>query len=225
MDGLLDWLAGLPPAALVASLALVAAIENVFPPFPADTIVAFGAFLAARGEVSLWSVAVGTWAGNVAGAGIAYAGGRRLGAAQLRKFLARKGQGMAESRLESLYGRYGLLALFVSRFLPGVRALVPPVAGALRIPATPALVVMALASAIWYGVISYLAFRLGDEWERVTQLMQRGSATLGIAVGATALAAFTWWWLRRRKRLRNAAAAGVEVELGPDEDAGAEEGR
>lgn len=212
MDGLLDWLSGLPPLALTASLALVAAIENVFPPFPADTVVAFGAFLAARGEVSLWAVAIATWLGNLVGAAVAYAGGRRLGAAQLRRFLARKGQGQAESRLEALYGRYGYLALFVSRFLPGIRALVPPVAGALHIPALPALLIMGIASAIWYGAISWLAYRLGDEWERVSAMMSRGSATLGIAVAAIGAVALLVWWLRRRR-------AGAAVAPGDAADA------
>ena len=38
MQGLLDWLAALPAFALYAALAGAAAIENVFPPFPADTV-------------------------------------------------------------------------------------------------------------------------------------------------------------------------------------------
>jgi membrane protein DedA with SNARE-associated domain len=48
VEGVLSWLGGLPPAALYVILALVAATENFVPPIPADVIVAFGSFLAAR---------------------------------------------------------------------------------------------------------------------------------------------------------------------------------
>ena len=35
----LNWLTGLPPLALYFALAVFAAVENIFPPIPADTVV------------------------------------------------------------------------------------------------------------------------------------------------------------------------------------------
>ena len=46
---MLAWLAGLPPAAVYVVLALLAVVENVVPPVPADAAVALGAFLSHRG--------------------------------------------------------------------------------------------------------------------------------------------------------------------------------
>ena len=84
MGGLLHqlfgWLTSLPPLALYAALAASAAAENVFPPLPADTIIAFGAFLAAHGEASLAGAFLATWLGNVGGAVLMYYLGRRFGA-------------------------------------------------------------------------------------------------------------------------------------------------
>ena len=59
-----------------------------------------------------------------------------------------------EKRLEAMYGRYGIVALVVSRLIPGVRALVPPFAGALKVPPYTAISAMAIASAVWYGIIA-----------------------------------------------------------------------
>ena len=42
MGGLVDWLTGLPIGALYVAIAAIAAVENFFPPIPADTIVALG---------------------------------------------------------------------------------------------------------------------------------------------------------------------------------------
>ena len=52
MDPFLSWLASLPTLPTYVVLMLLSALENVFPPVPADVAVALGAFLAQRGEVS-----------------------------------------------------------------------------------------------------------------------------------------------------------------------------
>ena len=43
----------------------LAAVENVFPPVPADAAVALGGFLAGRGVLDVWFVFGLTWAANV----------------------------------------------------------------------------------------------------------------------------------------------------------------
>jgi membrane protein DedA with SNARE-associated domain len=198
VQGVLDWLTALPPAVLYLVLAVVAAIENVFPPVPADTVVAFGAFLAARGHATLAGAFLATLGGNLAGAMGMYAAGRRFGAARLEQRLAAGG---SARRLEQFYGRYGALALFVSRFLPGVRALVPPFAGALRLPAWRVLLILGTASGIWYGVITFLAYRVGADWATLQVKMKEWQH--GLLIGAAVLAAagiIAWLLLRRRKR-------------------------
>jgi membrane protein DedA with SNARE-associated domain len=200
VDAFLDRLATMPVPALYAALAVVAGLENVFPPVPADTVVAFGAFLAARGQGTALGVFVTTWFGNLAGAMLIYAVGRRYGAERLERRLLGDRAADAESRLRALYGKYGLMALFLSRFLPGVRAIVPPLAGALRVPALRAAVAMGAASAIWYGGISYVAFRIGADWERLSGTVGRYgriSAAAGAVLVAIALA--VWLVVRWRR--------------------------
>jgi membrane protein DedA with SNARE-associated domain len=198
LQQLLDWIAGLPTVALYGALALAAAVENVFPPFPADTVVAFGSFAAARGKGSALGSFAATWAGNVAGALLMYALGRRYGSAMLRGRLLRAGPD-AERKLHDMYRRHGLWALALSRFIPGVRAIVPPFAGALRLSPARALVAMALASGIWYGVITWFAFRVGSSWDELSARV--GAAGRTVAIGATALAlvAVLVWLVRRRR--------------------------
>src|SRR5687768_12091826 len=190
----------MPVPALYAALGIVAALENIFPPVPADTVVAFGSFLAARGQGTALGVFVTTWTGNVAGAMLIYLVGRRYGAERLERRLLGERAAEAESRLRALYSQYGLVALFLSRFLPGVRAIVPPLAGALRVPAGRAALAMGAASAIWYGAISYLAFRIGADWERLSGTVARygrGAAITGTALALLVIA--TWVVMRRRR--------------------------
>lgn len=200
MQPILDWLTSLPPATLYLVLALAAAIENVFPPFPADTVVAFGSFLAARGDGSALGSFLATWLGNVAGAMAMYAVGRRYGAERVEAIFAKRGRAGAEKRFLDLYTRYGLLAIFLTRFLPGVRALVPPLAGAFRTPAPTTTLMIALASGIWYAVVTYAGFQVGSSWEELVALLKASQRILAMVAGAVAvLAAIVWLVLRRRR--------------------------
>ncbi|HEX2780998.1 MAG TPA: VTT domain-containing protein [Gemmatimonadaceae bacterium] len=196
MQGVLDWLTALPPAVLYLVLALVAAVENVFPPVPADTVVAFGAFLAARGQATLAGAFLATWLGNLAGAMAMYAAGRRFGAERLER---RLGNGGAAARLHQFYAHRGALALFVSRFLPGIRALVPPFAGAARVPAARAAAIIGGASALWYGGITFLAYRVGADWSTLQARMAQWQRALFIGAGAIAAVGVVVWLLRRRR--------------------------
>lgn len=196
MTALLEWLASLPTWALYSSLALIAAAENVFPPLPADTVVGVGSFLAARGSGSLVVAAASVWAGNMLGAIGMYFVGRKYGSKTLMK---RFGGDDAEARVARLYEKNGVWALFVSRFLPGVRAIVPPFAGALKIPLRQVIPVMAVASAIWYGMIAWLGFRFGQNLEQLQSLIGTATRTSGlVAVVVVVIVGGIIWWRRRR---------------------------
>ena len=204
MPGVLEWLSSLPAPALYAALVVTAALENFFPPLPADTIVAFGAFLAARGEATALGAFIATWAGNVGGAMAVYALGRRYGgeAVQRKIFAYGRAGEKAGGRLEKLYVRYGMLALFISRFLPGVRALVPPFAGATKMPVTPVFATIALASGIWYGTVTVTAYHVGADWEALRARLMEVSRTTTLVAGTVLTLAVAGWFIYSIARRR-----------------------
>ncbi|MGQ0712398.1 MAG: DedA family protein [Gemmatimonadaceae bacterium] len=199
MQDVLGWLSGLPPVALYGALAIVAGIENIFPPVPADTVVAFGAFLAARGHATLLGAFLATWIGNVGGALFVYSLGRRYGTGYARRWLERFGSAKNESRLEEMYARRGIAALFLSRFIPGVRALVPPFAGAVRVPPVRAALAIGIASAIWYGIVTWVAYRVGSDWDALQERLRNVGMTLALVAGGIAVVAVLWYVIRRRR--------------------------
>ncbi|HEY2064321.1 MAG TPA: DedA family protein [Gemmatimonadaceae bacterium] len=200
MQSLLAWLAGLPPAVLYLALFVLAGAENVFPPLPTDTIVAFGTWLAARGNGSAFAAFLVTSIGNVVGAAGTYWLGRRHGTLWLQRKFPSLADERGEARLRALYARYGVLALVVSRFIPGVRSVVPPFAGAFGVPASVAIGAIGVASVVWYGLISYLAYKAGTDWDGVVALLARSGRLTAIAALALAgLAAIVWFVTRRRR--------------------------
>lgn len=188
LEGMLNWLTELPPGALLAALFLLAAAENIFPPLPSDALIAMGAFLAARNATSPFPVFLAVLAGNSSGALTMYFLGRRFGAAWTEQRFHLKHRKAADARLSAWYARYGLLSLFLSRFIPGVRAIVPPFAGALKVPVWAAVAALVGASAIWYGTVTMLAFRAGSSWDDLAaSVMRMGRGTAILAVGLAVL--------------------------------------
>lgn len=199
MQSLLDWLVTLSPGTLYTVLVLTAALENVFPPFPSDVVVAFGSFVAAQGPGTALGVFLATWFGNVGGAMLVYAAGRRYGARRLERRLAGRQAESRDATLRSMFRRFGFPAIFVSRFIPGVRALVPAFAGALRLPVGRTVTMIACASAVWYGLITLVAFRVGSDWPRLSAMVARYSSRAGI-VGIVVIALGIAAWLLVRSR-------------------------
>jgi len=199
-SGLIGWLSHAPLALLYLIMAAFAAVENVLPPIPADTVVALGRWLAARGQGSpLWAF-LSVWVGNIAGASAMYYVGRRHGTAWIERRFPKSADEKSENRFRELHRKYGAASLFLSRFIPGVRALVPPFAGALRLPAVSSLASISIASGIWYGLVSYLAFRAGAaDWNALTGRISSVGRWIAVGAGVVLAIGALVWWLRQRR--------------------------
>jgi len=201
LQSVTEWLGNLPLGSLYVAIAALSAFENFFPPFPSDAVIAFGSFLADRAHGSPFTVFVLGWLGNVAGAAVTYTLGRRFGAKAFLRRIERFAGPDAEERIKKLHKKYGFAGLFVSRFLPGVRAIVPPFAGAMRLPAFKVMLSVASASAVWFALITFLAFRAGDNWDLVERYLVRSGKVAGaIAVGIVVLVVGIWLWKRQVKK-------------------------
>jgi membrane protein DedA with SNARE-associated domain len=201
LEEIFNWLTSLPPVALYLAAFSLAFIENIFPPFPSDLFIGVCAFAAAPGEASLALTYACVLGGNVAGAASVYAIARRYGAEGLRKRLEARGWLKEEARLERLYIRYGIPGMFAGRLVPGVRGVVPMLAGALRIKWTGTLAAVVVAAAIWYGVLVGLAYRVGENWEEyAAEIAALGKWGTYIGLGIITVGAVVAFIVLRRKR-------------------------
>ena len=127
-----------------------------------------------------------------------YTLGRRFGAKAFLRRIEKYAGPDAEDRIKKLHKKYGFAGLFVSRFLPGVRAIVPPFAGAMRLPAFKVMLSVASASAVWFSLITFLAFRAGDNWDLVERYLVRSGKVAGaVAIVIVLLVAGIWLWKRQ----------------------------
>jgi membrane protein DedA with SNARE-associated domain len=206
LEGLLDWLASLPTVPAYAILMLLSSLENVFPPVPADVAVTLGAFLAYRNQSSVVLLAILCWVANLGSAAWTYDVARRHGPEFFRVGWGRLVMPRSVLRsLEEFYARYGVLGIFLSRFLPGLRAGVTPFAGVAGVSPTRALVPAALASALWYAFLASAGYTLADNWARARTFVEGANRALGVLAVVVTVVLGLWLWRRSRTKRPEAA--------------------
>jgi membrane protein DedA with SNARE-associated domain len=135
---------------------------------------------------------------------------------------------LTEQRLQQasvIFQKYGGRALFVGRFLPGLRACVFFSAGALRVPAWKMLVYDGSAALISVPTLVLLTYFGGNQIDRFRALaLEAQLALLSVAVVVGSIV----WWIKRRRLLRRGPALDPAldphpVEGAPNEDGGDQE--
>jgi len=188
----------------------------VLPPVPSDAAVALGAFLSHRHVTTPLAVFLVTWVANLLGAAGVYLAARRYGR---RLFASPTGRRLLAPRslaiMEREYLRFGVIGIFLSRFLPGIRAVVPPFAGLVGLGAVRTFVPMGVASGIWYGSLTLVGALIGAEWTHITTLLQGVNRTLGLVALGVAAAAAIWYLVRARQRRRERVLYATRDALDP----------
>lgn len=199
LSDLIGWFAGLPPLLVYVALGAGAAVENVVPAVPADTFVLLGGFLSARGSAieARW-VFGATWAANVVSALVMY----RLGFHYGRRFFdhgwgTRMLNPHQMRRMRTFYERWGISAIFFTRFLPGLRSIVPIFAGVTHQPFWKVAPPLVLASAVWYGALVYGGALAGRNFAVVREALSNVNGVL-LAVALLLCAGLGWWWWHTR---------------------------
>jgi membrane protein DedA with SNARE-associated domain/uncharacterized tellurite resistance protein B-like protein len=203
----------MPPVAIYAILAALAFLENVFPPVPGDAVVALGAFLSVGGPLDPVVLLAVVWSANFIGAVGVYYLARRLGGTL---FETRAGRRLLSpesiASLERGYIKYGLPGVFLGRLLPGVRAVVAPFAGLIRLPPLRALAPIALASALWFATLILIGRYIGQSWEGIQKVLKNLNTGLAV-VGLLAIVAVVVALLRARAARRDRLWDALRVAL------------
>jgi membrane protein DedA with SNARE-associated domain len=181
------------------AIALAMLLEHAGVPVPAESTLLLASFLAySEHRLHLgWIIVVGTCAGAIGG-GVGYALGYHGGRPLLERF-----QNFfhipptALARGESLIERYGAFTIFFARFIFGLRIIVGPLAGVLRMRWRPFFFYNLLGSAAWVTLIAGAGYLFGRHWGRLVHVMAR--ANLVILIAAVALILY-FFWSRRRSR-------------------------
>jgi membrane-associated protein len=175
-------------------LFVLVGMESAGIPLPGETALLSAGVLASQGRLSLPLVIVTAAAAAIVGDNIGYGIGRR----GLRRLLQRPGR-FAQRRAnlleegEAFFARNGAKAVFLGRWVTGVRVVIAWLAGAERMPWPQFFLWNALGGIAWAISIGLLAYYIGSATSNIV-------AAFGYVGGAVALIALGAYVVARRRR-------------------------
>jgi membrane protein YqaA with SNARE-associated domain len=125
-----------------AGVALLIALEAVFPPIPSEVILPLSGSLSAAGEFNVFLMVAAATLGSLGGASMLYGIGRWGGERRIGDWLDRYGKWLLLSRSDldrsrEWFARYGSPAVMIARVIPGMRSFVSVPAGLARPTGAP----------------------------------------------------------------------------------------
>ena len=192
------WIADLIDAFGALGVALLMALENLFPPIPSELILPFTGFLVGRGELGFLPALVASTAGSLSGALILYALGRWGG----RNLILRYGRFLRVKeadldRAEGWFDKYDEWVVLFGRMVPGVRSVVSIPAGMLRTPFLKFVLLTTVGSAAWNALLLGAGWYLGENWQQIEGIVGSVSNFVLALVAVALISAAIWWWQRR----------------------------
>ncbi len=168
---MIDWAADFIDSIGLVGVALLVALENVFPPIPSELVLLLTGFNVSEGRFGYVGAVVAATVGSVVGAYFLYGIGRLLSEERLEKFLATVGKMVGLKRKDVHKGfvwfeRHGTAVVLFGRLIPVVRSVVSIPAGAEKMPLLKFTLLTALGSLAWNIVWVAIGWGLGDQWEK-----------------------------------------------------------
>jgi undecaprenyl-diphosphatase len=209
-----DALGGLggPQAALIVGL-LAAAEGAAFVGLvlPGELAMLLGGFLAWQGRVSLPMMMAAAAVGAVVGDSLGYEIGRRYGPSIRDSRLGRRIGELRWSRAQTYLADKGGRAVLLARFVGVLRALVPAVAGMIRMPYRTFLPWNVVGGLLWAPGFVLLGYVAGGSYQRVAAAAERvGLALLVLVALVAGIVAGARWLAANGDRVRAVAARQLE---------------
>lgn len=188
------------------AIALLIAIENVFPPIPSEVILSFGGFMTSKTEMNIPGLIIASTIGSLIGALILYWIGTLLTEERLEHLFAHplfKKLGFKKDDVKrsiAWFDNHGIKTIFFGRFIPVIRSLISIPAGITQVKMGKFLILTSLGSLIWNTVLICLGAYMGSKWQVIVTIFEEYSLiVLLLLVLLTCFGIYRWY----KKRIRN----------------------
>ena len=176
-------------------------LENAGLPVPGETVLLFAGFLAFHGQLHLSRAILTAIAGATIGDSLGYAIGHFGGTALVRRLRGRFLMSARHyDRAQALVLKHGHWAVFVARFITGLRVLAGPFAGAFLMPYPRFLLFNFSGAVVWAITIGCAGFLFGSNWGRLVRLVKAADLVILALVALGAVVAGVVYARRQKKR-------------------------
>lgn len=204
----LSALAGPAAYVVVAVLAALEASAFVGLFVPGELALLTGGYIAFSGRANLGIMMAAAAAGAIVGDSVGYEIGRHFGPRLRQSRLGRRvGQDRWE-RADAYLATKGGRAILAGRFIGVLRALVPAVAGATRMPYRRFVLWNVLGAIVWAPGTVLVGYLAGSSYQRVERYAGRAGLVLLVVLAATAgIVASARWISRHPEQVRRTVTA------------------
>lgn len=179
-------------------------LEVIFPPIPSEVIFPLVGFIAQnRGlglETTIGMATVGAL-GSTVGAVLIFYVSARVGRTAIMRFGKRVRISEQEiEKAERWFERYGSVAVFTARMIPGIREIISIPAGISRMNIAKFVGYTFAGSLLWCIILTLVGYYLGEAWRNFSdQLSSAFTIITLILIVAAAVAVAGFWYSKRRR--------------------------
>ena len=193
LENLTNWATDIVERLGYLGVAMLVALENVFPPIPSEVVLGLAGYTASRGDAWVVGMVIAATIGSVVGAWILYGFSAAVGPVRLRAIIIRYGSwiGFGESdldRAESWFDRRSRSAVLVCRCIPLIRSLISIPAGFRRMPLGAFTLFTLIGSLVWNTVLITAGYLLADQWEKVLEFTEPFQTLVVVLIGVLVVA-------------------------------------
>jgi membrane protein DedA with SNARE-associated domain len=193
LQNLTDWATDVVERLGYLGVAMLVALENVFPPIPSEVVLGLAGYSASQGDASVIGMIAAATAGSVVGAWILYGLSAAVGPVRLRAIVIRYGSwvGFDETHLdraEAWFDRRSRSAVLVCRCVPLIRSLISIPAGFRRMPLRTFTIFTLIGSLAWNTGLVTAGYLLADQWEKVLDVTEPFQTLVVVLIGVLVVA-------------------------------------
>jgi membrane protein DedA with SNARE-associated domain len=170
-------------------------VGNLGIPVPEETVMLVAGFLAGRGDLDLKFVylvcVMSAVTGDSCGFFVGRHGGQRIIARLIARFSSMRHR---YERLQIFFHTHGSKAVFMARFIAGVRFMAGPMAGAAGMPFARFLGWNLLGAIVWCTTVVTIGYLVGDELYRVTEMAHHAQRWIALAAILLCFGLWFFWW-------------------------------
>ncbi len=169
-------------------IAILIAVENIFPPIPSEVILSFGGFMTTYTSLSMIEVVTASTIGSVVGAIMLYGFGRILNKDRLIRICEGKFGRAMHLKTEDIENSERWFsknenAVWFCRCIPIVRSLISVPAGMNKMKLSKFIVLTTIGTLIWNILITGIGKIAGNSWNLIDGIITKYTIGL-IIIGA-----------------------------------------
>lgn len=193
-----DWIIRLIEQGGYWGIAILMALENVFPPIPSEVIMGIGGIAVARGTMEFWPLLLVGTIGSTLGNYAWFLVGDRLGYQRLRPLIDRWGRWLTlewqdVERATAFFQRHGQWIVFALRMSPFLRTMISLPAGLTHMRHWKFLLFTFAGAGAWNAALILGGSWLAARMEAAQHLLGWGiAAMLALAIGGYVWRVMTW---------------------------------